>query len=1342
MPVLALFGERGAGKSVALVQDYQMLEAARATTRWVNLGRLQTESQVRAALAATSAARGAGEWWVFLDSVDEGLNVLPALGSLIADWVDSLTVDQRGSIRLRFSCRTGRWPDVLQDTLTRHWQSPLQVRHMILAPLSAHDVAVAADDYGLDADAFCTALRERNLTQLSKTPVTLLHLLEYHHVHGTLPATAADAYRQACVLFCSENRRPVDIRELRAQPTGERLLPVAARVAAAMQFGAHNVLSDDSYQPPGRGEITLAELEGGHEPGLLDGQVPCTTDELRRLTESHLFEPVGLLQWTFGHRSYQEFLAAHYLHAHQFDPRAQDGLLWVGDAAARHIYPAHREVAAWRSGTDSTLFEDLLCDDPLVLLLADLPARPAADRARVVEAIFSLVQQDDTIDIDHTTLHRLEHPGLPQQLLSRLRPDADTLVVYTALRVARFCPHPALTDALLQIAGTTSLPEEIRALALGAIADFRPADVPTVKRVRQVAADDPSPEVVAAALHRLWPSSLSLRERLDLFRDPAADYYGRAWVLRSEIPAQLAAAQTAEALLWARDTIQRPLPGRSIVLATSLISRAVTLAGTDDLPGLPHPETVIGEALIALANHSDLLYSPEGRTEHEALGDALRTQHSLRRALTLHLLTHLGEQDFIRVWSAVPRGGLTTYDDAFYWMGHWEQLADVPTALARLVVSITPPTDPDLQALVEAACRAHPTLRQITERWAPAPAPEPATTRDESRVYSETRLREALAAVHTASPETIRHAWGTVIDQMRCTHDGAAPSRLWEDPLLLWAHHAPSRPGQGSDLDAELRAAARLVLMTAPPLPAHLLAYGGRANPRLILELSALAVLGTPDELPSTTPAHWAGWALVLATTNAYTSPGEAVRDAFLPYCTEQAGPALITLLDDVLSDPHTDAATTHDMARHLVAHTQQDAVDALTVWAAHPDRDPEHWQGVTSALAFAGHPSAHAHLQAALDLNPSNPAMTPETLTRWLMAAQILLYCPALPKLWPLVQKRLNVEVLARSYIGQLGQRLVHHYTQPHQLAGLTEEALAELYLALARHAPAEALDPPLSSGWIGEDHFGELIRSIPPLLQAKNTPQAAHQLRRLASQTGLWRLRQLARQTATAAARSLHAPVTPPQLRELAESNQRRWVTDEGHLLSLVLEALGRFQHALRRPNGLSIALWNRSESSAAQAEWWPCWEEDLSDILAAFLLQDIGGYRVVVNREVQLDRPGLSGRRTDIQIEVPAPPSSGHDPVRLVIECKGCWNSTLPTALEHQLVDRYLNTPRTAGILLTGYFDCDRWTPAKRRSCPATQHTLKSVDQHQQHQAHTQQALKGVPVAAFTLDCTLRS
>ncbi|MFF8574012.1 NACHT domain-containing protein [Streptomyces sp. CA-100214] len=1344
MPVLALFGERGAGKSVALLQECKVLEAEQAATLWVNLGRYQTESGVVSALADAAAAGEAGEWWVFLDSLDEGLNVLPALGGLIADWIDSLTADQRRRVRLRFSCRTGRWPDILQDALMRYWPKRRQLQHVILTPLTVSDVAVAAEDYGLDPEVFTAVLRERGLMQLSKAPVTLLQLLEYHRVHGMLPATAADAYEQACLLLCSETRRPADIRELRAQPTGQSLLPVAARMAAAMQFGAQNVLSDDVQLLSGSGEITLAELEGGQEPGLLGDEVPCTTDELRRLTESHLLEPVGLLRWTFTHRSYQEFLAASYLRAHHVDPRAQTGLLWVGEGAGRHVYPAHREVAAWRCGSDSALFEDLLCDDPLVLLLADLPARPASDRVRVVEAIFRLAVQDDTIDFDDTTLHRLDHPGLPQQLLSRLRPEAEGLATTIALHVARRCPHPELTDTLLQVAETVSLSEERRALALQAIADFRCEDVQTVDRIRQLAAHDSSPEVVAAALDRLWPTHLGLRELLDCLRDPNPDYYGRAWMLRSRIPDQLTATQSVQALLWASDTLQRPLSGRSIVLATSLITRAVTLAGSHGIAELPHPEAAIAEALNALASHSSVLHSLEGRAEQQALGDALRAQHDLRRAVTLHLLTHIDVEQFFRLLSAVPHGALTTYDDAFYWMEHWGELADVPPALSRLLVSIAAPAEPELRARAEAARRIHPTLRHLTMRWdqdAPAPQPQQqADTTDESHTYSAARLCEALEAVHAAGSGTVRHAWATVIDQMRCTHDGVEPPHLWAEPLLMWAQHTPSRPVQGSDLDAQLTSAAQHVLATVPSLPALLLAHGRNANPRLMLELSAFAILGSPDQLPPSPPARWAGWALALATTHQFNAVAQAVRDAFLPVCAEQAGPALTALLGEILGAPHTDPATTHDLARALGTQAQPDASEILLTWAESADRSLEHWQSITSALAFTGHPCASSSLRSVLENDPSGRAATPDFLNRWLMAAQMLLYSPHLPDLWPLVHEHLADDRVARAYIDQLGQRPVLHYAQPHQMAGLSEEVLAELYLSLARHVTSETLDPPLRSGWSDEDHFGELIRSIPPLLEAKKTRQAAHQLRRLATQTGMWRLRHLARRTATSAAQTRHAPVKPPQLRALAEqSQQRRWVTDEGHLLALVLEALERFQDALRRPNGLSIALWNRSESSAAKAQWWPCWEEDLSDILAVFLLQDIGGHRVVVNREVQLDRPGLSGRRTDIQIEVPAPPGSGHDPVRLVIECKGCWNDTLSTALEVQLVGRYLDTPRTAGILLTGYFDCDRWQ-TKQRGCPATDHTLKAIDRHQQQQAGIQRDLKGIPVTAFTLDCTL--
>lgn len=96
-------------------------------------------------------------------------------------------------------------------------------------------------------------------------------------------------------------------------------------------------------------------------------------------------------------------------------------LLWIGDGLSRHVLPEHQEVAAWRSGTNTTVFEDLLRDDPLVLLLADLATRTDCDRARVVDRPLTLLKSDDTVRLDSTSLQRLDHPRIGDQLRLRGR---------------------------------------------------------------------------------------------------------------------------------------------------------------------------------------------------------------------------------------------------------------------------------------------------------------------------------------------------------------------------------------------------------------------------------------------------------------------------------------------------------------------------------------------------------------------------------------------------------------------------------------------------------------------------------------------------------------------------------------------------------------------------------------------------------------------------------------------------------------------------------------------------------------------------------------------------------
>lgn len=203
--------------------------------------------------------------------------------------------------------------------------------------------------------------------------------------------------------------------------------------------------------------------------------------------------------------------------------------------------------------------------------------------------------------------------------------------------------------------------------------------------------------------------------------------------------------------------------------------------------------------------------------------------------------------------------------------------------------------------------------------------------------------------------------------------------------------------------------------------------------------------------------------------------------------------------------------------------------------------------------------------------------------------------------------------------------------------------------------------------------------------------------------------------------------------RLRKLAADHTLRVITDESQLLDVVVEALDHVQKALAGPNGMAILLWSRAAAKEVNTMW-PAWEEDFSDLVMGLLKIHLTDRRIILNREVQVDRPGsgTGAGRTDIHIQAAAPHLHA-EPLTVVIECKGCCNKYLDTALTEQLVERYLRRPHTAGIYLVGFFDCDAWDPDSRTRCTSG-HTTETIKEEQQELA----AQHSVPVLACVLDC----
>lgn len=99
------------------------------------------------------------------------------------------------------------------------------------------------------------------------------------------------------------------------------------------------------------------------------------------------------------------------------------------------------------------------------------------------------------------------------------------------------------------------------------------------------------------------------------------------------------------------------------------------------------------------------------------------------------------------------------------------------------------------------------------------------------------------------------------------------------------------------------------------------------------------------------------------------------------------------------------------------------------------------------------------------------------------------------------------------------------------------------------------------------------------------------------------------------------------------------------------------------------------------------------------------DLKSRGIIINREVELRRGsgGDPGERTDIHVDaVIKLPNGNYDSITVIIEVKGCWHQDLQTAMESQLVNRYLaDNTCNYGMYLIGWFNCTQWDSNDLRS-----------------------------------------
>ena len=164
--------------------------------------------------------------------------------------------------------------------------------------------------------------------------------------------------------------------------------------------------------------------------------------------------------------------------------------------------------------------------------------------------------------------------------------------------------------------------------------------------------------------------------------------------------------------------------------------------------------------------------------------------------------------------------------------------------------------------------------------------------------------------------------------------------------------------------------------------------------------------------------------------------------------------------------------------------------------------------------------------------------------------------------------------------------------------------------------------------------------------------------------------------------------APLSPGDLTQLLRDSSSRLVRDITELTVVVLEALDTLQDQALWSHGWSMLMWNRADD-AADGGWWPTWEDNLSNLVCAFLREHLAERKPVINREVEIQPRHLDGARTDIHVQASDPRDSASQPLTVIIEVKGCWNTEIRTGINQQLIPYLQPRPGWAGIFLVGHF-----------------------------------------------------
>lgn len=1315
---LVLLGEAGAGKSTELA----LLRSASAMpTIHLDLGAYCSDESFRRDLRDRAASIENNSVEVSWDSLDEALLDTPRLLGVLQRSLEELRHLQ---VRLRVACRTAAWPESLTSILHGVFGSE-DVEIYELAPLCRQDVALAAEDMGIDDDAFLDQVEQRAVGSFAANPTTLRMLLGNFSMDGALPSGMCELYERGLLKLCS---RP-PLRRDRSDPTlpAARILDLASRMAAVFLLTRRTAVFRGSEADASAGDLaeeTLVTHGREHE----NEEAAITASDIRVvLTEAGLFSSRGESRVGFVHKTYAEFLAARFLHRSAIPWPQLKALLFVGENGQDRVIPPLRETAAWLASFDHEFFQRLLQSEPEVLLFSDVGMQSPQDRAELVERLVERMQAEE---IPHEEVwgfrgayHRLLHPGLADQVRRILTtPGIQDRTRLAVLDIASTCRLRELAHEIAEMALDASLHYQVRCRAAYAV---RALEVPgAVQELRPLItsspADDPDETLKGCALQALWPAHLSTSElcsalttpRHPLFFGAYQGFLGDARLVGS-IPTE----DLLIALSWAAslDSLGDPTDSLSAV-AGRLATRA--------LLHLDQPETLRGLGVLVYERlkagcrpvfvpietnrrahitedegHPVVLTDLQRKMLLKSIVESVDSVTSCSALFTDEtVLFREGDLEWLLENACSTEGELSRrwawLFKRFFWYGHitschldlWLTGAESCPALAE-IMPLPRPVE-----LGSSEARAMQADHEEQLRWR-----QRHDQAQQGRAQSVEEIIGRIPNLLELCLEDPRTWFDTLLQYLRiATH----PREIERLPRSIQDY--PGWRRADPPMRAQILEAASRYLRDGLIEPSRLYDSNDRTLSDQAPALAAgLLIVDAPEKLEELPPERWNQ----IAPFIVFCPVGDPdQRRSLLQTAREQAGLTCREAALRVLELPRTD----HLMVPILETFENpwdiafEEGVMAFLGRAACP---PERFRFVLAWLLRRGNVAA---IHLAMDfVVPAPHFASVDPAYRVAAAASLLEEVPQTA--WGIVGSIFQTDSgFGRAVVMQLDRR--HADEGPRIADRLSDDALGEIVTWMVREFPPSSDPTFLGAHGMGpEDEArwwrGELLTA----LRDRGTVRACEFLDQLETDHPEcpW-LRDFALTARRALRSNSWNPPSPAQFFGLIRDGRRRYVENPAQLLDLLMESLERYEQALHGTTPAVATLWDR----APNRTWRPKEEDHLSDDIARHLRRDLQERSLVVNREVEIRRLNMAGtgQSTDIHVEALRRGSGGAhgDIARVVIEVKGCWHQEVRTAMRTQLADRYLAENQCHhGLYVVGWFLCAAWDDGdyRKRGVPWT-------------------------------------